>query len=61
MPSDLLRSLQNLEFGHFPLLFCSTGRHKNVPKVKMHVQGDRFPSLNLLFFSGIVAVAVVFS
>ena len=49
------RSPQILEFGHFTLLFC-TGRHRNVPKLKTHVQGDCFPSLNLLF-CGVVVVA----
>ena len=42
------RSPQILEFGHFTLLFC-TGRHRNVPKFKTHVQGDCFSSLNLFF------------
>ena len=32
-----LRSLQNLEFGHFTSLFCRE-RQRNVPKRKMHVQ-----------------------
>ena len=48
------RSPQILEFGHFTLLFC-TGRHRNVPKFKTHVQGDCFSSLNLLF-CGVVVV-----
>ena len=37
------RSQQNLEFGHFTLLFC-TGRQRNVPKCKTHVQSNCFSS-----------------
>ena len=37
------RSPQNLEFGHFTLLFCRE-RHENVPKLKTHVQSDCFCS-----------------
>ena len=50
------RSPQNLEFGHFTLLFCR-GRQRNVPKCKTHVQSDCFCSLNILFCSVVVAVA----
>ena len=31
------RSLENLKFGHFTLLF-GRGRQRNVPKCKTHVQ-----------------------
>ena len=51
------RSAQNLEFGHFTLLFCR-GRHRNVSKFKTHVQSDCFSSLNLLL-CGVVAVVAV--
>ena len=44
----LSRSPQNLEFGHFTLLFYR-GRQKNVPKFKTHVQSDCFSLLNILF------------
>ena len=43
-----LRSPQNVEFGHFTLLFCR-GRQRNVPKCKTHLQSDCFCSLSLLF------------
>ena len=33
------RSPQNLQCGHFTLLFCR-GRQRNVPKCKTHVQSD---------------------
>ena len=52
------RSPQNLEFGHFTLLFC-WWRQRNVPKHKTHVQSDCCFSLNLLFIDVLVAVAVV--
>ena len=48
-----LCSPQNPEFGHFTLLFCR-GRQRN-----LHVQGDCFRSLNLLFCGVVVVVAVV--
>ena len=34
-----LRSPQNLEFGHFTLLFCRGLRGRNVPKFILHVRG----------------------
>ena len=49
---------QNLECGHFTLLFWR-GQQRNVPKCKTHVQSDCFCSLNLLFCDVVVAVAVV--
>ena len=52
------RSPHNLEFGHFTLLFC-TGRQRNVPEFKTHVQSDCFRSLNLLFCEVHVAIAIV--
>ena len=52
------RSPQNLEFGHFMLLFCR-GRQRNVLKFKIHVHGDCFSSLNLLFCGVVVVVTVV--
>ena len=54
------RSPQNLEFGHFTLLFCR-GRQRNVPKFITHVQGDCLSSLNLLFCGVVVAVVVIIS
>ena len=51
------RSPQNLECGHFTLLFCR-GRQRNVRKCKAHVQSDCFCSINLLFCGVVVAVAV---
>ena len=39
------RSPQNLEFGHFTLLFCKR-RERNVPKRKTHVQRDCFFLIN---------------
>ena len=52
------RSLENMKFGHFALLFCR-GRQRNVPKCKTHVQSDCFCSLSPLFGGVLVAVAVV--
>ena len=52
------RSPQNLQCGHFTLLFCR-GRQRNVPKCKTHAQSNCFWSLNLLFCGVFVAVAVV--
>ena len=42
------RSPQNLEFGHFVLLFCR-GRQRNVPKFIAHVQRLCFSHYILLF------------
>ena len=52
------RSPQNLECGHFMLLFCR-GQQRNVPKCKTHVQSDCFCSLNLLFCSVVVVSAML--
>ena len=52
------RSFRNLEFGQITLLF-RRGRQGNVLKLKTHVQGDCFSSLNLLFCDVLFAVAVV--
>ena len=52
-----LSSPQNLEFGHFTLMFCS-GHQRNVPKFNTNVQSDCFSSLNLLFCNAVFAVAV---
>ena len=51
-------SQQNLEFGHFTLMFCRV-RQRNVTKFKIHVQNCCFYSLNLLFCGIFTAVAVV--
>ena len=51
-------SQQNLEFGHFTLMFCR-GWQRNVTKFKTHVQNCCFCSLNLLFCGVFTAVAVV--
>ena len=53
-----LCSQQNLEFGHFTLMFCR-GWQRNVTKFKTHVQNYCFCSLNLLFCGVFTAVAVV--
>ena len=41
-------SQQNLEFGHFTLMFCR-GWQQNVTQFETHVQNCCFCSLNLLF------------
>ena len=51
-------SLQNLEFGHFTLLFCR-GRQKHIPIFQTQVRRDCFSYLNPLFCGVLVAVAVV--
>ena len=51
-------SQQNLEFGHFTLMFC-IGWQRNVTKFEIHVQNCCFCSLNLLFCGVFTAVAVV--
>ena len=51
-------SQQNLEFGHFPLMFCR-GWQRNVTKFESHVQNCCFCPLNLLFCGVFTAVAVV--
>ena len=51
-------SEQNLEFGHFTLMFCR-GRQRNVSKFKTLVQNCCLCSLNLLFCGNFTAVAVV--
>ena len=51
-------SQQNLEFGHFTLMFCR-GWQRNVTKFETHVQNCCFCSLNLLFCGVFTAVAVV--
>ena len=52
------RSLQNLKFGHFTMLFCR-GRQSNVQECKTHVQNACFCSLNLSFCGVVVVVVVV--
>ena len=54
------RSPQNLEFGHFTLLF-GRARLGNVPKFITHMQGLCFLHYILLFCDVFVAVAVVTS
>ena len=51
-------SQQNLEFGHFTLMF-SRGWQRNVTKSKTRVQNCCFCSLNLLFCGVLTAVAVL--
>ena len=51
-------SQQNLEFGHFNLMFCR-GWQRNVTKFEIHMQNCCFCSLNLLFCGVFTAVAVV--
>ena len=51
-------SQQNLEFGHFTLMFCR-GWQRNVTKFETHVQNCCFCSLKLLFCGVFTAVAVV--
>ena len=53
-------SPQNLEVGHFTLLF-SKGRQRNVPKFKTHTQNDCFCSLNLLFCGTDIAIVMFLS
>lgn len=52
------RSQQNLEFGHFTLMF-SREQQRNVTKLKTHVQNCCFCSLNFLFCGVFTAIAVV--
>ena len=51
-------SQQNLEFGHFTLIFFR-GWQRNVTKFKTHLQNCCFCSLNLLFCGIFTTVAVV--
>ena len=51
-------SPENLEFGHFTLIFCR-GWQRNVTKFKTQVQNCCFCSLNLLFCGVFTAIAVV--
>ena len=51
-------SKQNLEFGHFTLMFCR-GWQRNVTKFKTCVQNSCFCSLHLLFCGVFTALAVV--
>ena len=50
-------SQQNLEFGHFTLMFCR-GWPRNVTKFKTHVQNCGFCSLNRLLCGVFTAFAV---
>ena len=52
------RCPQNLEFGHFTLLFRG-GQQRNLPKFKTHEQSDCHCSFNLLFCGVLVAVSIV--
>ena len=51
-------SQQNLEFGHFTLMFCRRWQ-QNVTQFETHVQNCCFCSLNLLFCGVFTAVVVV--
>ena len=51
-------SQQNLEFGHFTMMFCR-GWQRKVTKFETHVQNYCFCSLNLLFCGVFTVVAVV--
>ena len=56
LPSFCSRSRQNLESGHFTLLFCR-GRQRNVPKCKTYVQSDCFSSLNQTYCFAALALS----